>query len=68
MSNKIKKQHRDWNKIVLGVINRKSSRKKKIIMGSPGSAQVTRCRLLETYPALFAKTDGSVLILSSAKF
>jgi hypothetical protein len=32
-------------------------------MGSPGSAQVTRCRLLEQWSNLQAFTVGSTLVL-----
>ena len=35
----------------------------KIRMGSPGSAQVTRCRLLAEWSNLEATTVGSTLIL-----
>jgi len=35
-------------------------------MGSPGSAQVTRCRLLERFPDLVAETIGATLILRRA--
>ena len=31
----------------------------RIIMGSPGSAQVTRCRLLADYDGIDIVTDGS---------
>ena len=36
----------------------------RIRMGSPGSAQVTRCRLLAEYNNLVAHTKGAMLYLS----
>mgnify|MGYP003122656439 CR=1 FL=1 len=38
----------------------------KIKMGSPGSAQVTRCRLMDTYDGLNAKTQGNDILLELA--
>lgn len=54
---------RDWSKVVER-LNRSVKGEIKIKMGSPGSAQVTRCRMLEEWRNLFAWTDGPTLILS----
>ncbi len=53
---------RNWE-IVIDKLNTSSNGQMKIKMGSPGSAQVTRCRLLEEYSNLDARTSGSTLIL-----
>jgi len=48
------------------VIDRLNSNPKgelKIKMGSPGSAQVTRCRLLAEWSNLEATTKGATLLL-----
>ncbi len=37
---------------------------RRVPMGSPGSAQVTRCRLLSEYRNLHARTIGSTLYLA----
>ena len=53
---------RDW----FSVINRLNNSPKgelKIKMGSPGSAQVTRCRLLAEWSNLEATTKGATLVL-----
>jgi hypothetical protein len=53
---------RDWS----AVIDRLNNSKKgelKVEMGSPGSAQVTRCRLLAEWSDLEATTKGSTLVL-----
>jgi hypothetical protein len=53
---------RDWS----AVIDRLNSNPKgelKIKMGSPGSAQVTRCRLLAEWSNLDATTKGATLLL-----
>ena len=53
---------RDWTTI----INRLNSTPKgemRIKMGSPGSAQVTRCRLLEEWSNLNVTTAGAVIHL-----
>lgn len=55
-------QRRDW----VGVIERLNQSAKgymRIRMGSPGSAQVTRCRLLEKWDNIEIWTDGAVLHL-----
>ena len=38
----------------------------KIQMGSPGSAQVTRCRLMDAYDGLYANTHGDPIFLEVA--
>lgn len=38
-----------------------SGNPKSIIMGSPGSAQVTRCRLMDEYNGICVTTSGSRL-------
>ena len=43
-------------------------RVRKIKMGSKGSAQVTRCRLLAAYDGLYAKTNGNIISLSLSPF
>ena len=53
---------RNWNKII-EKLNRSPRGELKIRMGSPGSAQVTRCRLLAEWSNLEATTVGPVLIL-----
>lgn len=45
-------------------LNQSASGEIRIRMGSPGSAQVTRVRLLAEWANLEAKTVGSTLILS----
>lgn len=53
---------RDWPSIIEKLNNTKSG-KLSIRMGSSGSAQVTRCRLLSEYRNLLATTDGALLRL-----
>lgn len=53
---------RDWSAVV-DRLNTSKSGELKIQMGSPGSAQVTRCRLLAEWSNLEATTKGSTLIL-----
>ncbi len=55
-------QRRNWPAIIAR-LNRSPERKLRFNMGSPGSAQVTRCRLLEQWSNLEAWTEGSVLYL-----
>lgn len=38
----------------------------KVKMGSPGSAQVTRCRLMEMYSGLSARTEGPFIFIDLA--
>lgn len=58
------KNRRNWESI----IDRLNSKGKpiRIKMGSPGSAQVTRVRLMELYEGLNAHTKGSYLHLDLA--
>ncbi len=44
-------------------LNKSPNREIRIRMGSPGSAQVTRCRLLAEWANLKATTVGPTLIL-----
>ena len=44
-------------------LNKSPKREIRIRMGSPGSAQVTRCRLLAEWANLQATTVGPTLIL-----
>lgn len=53
---------RDWNAIVER-LNNSASGELRIRMGSPGSAQVTRCRLLAQWRNLEAETIGNTLVL-----
>jgi hypothetical protein len=56
---------RDWDSIIER-LNRSRGRELRIRMGSPGSAQVTRCRLLEQWTNLRVRTRGAVLYISLA--
>ncbi len=51
---------RNWATVIEKVKASKSG-KKSITMGTPGSAQVTRCRLLREYPGLDITTESNVL-------
>jgi len=53
---------RDWPKVI-EKLNASSTGEIKIKMGSPGSAQVTRCRLVAEWSNLEAETRGATLIL-----
>ena len=57
-----KEQH-DWPEIV-DRLNQGAVAEIRIEMGSPGSAQVTRWRLLKEWNGISARTKGPVLILS----
>lgn len=61
---KAKRIRRDWDEIIGNLNNGSGSTKKRIKMGSPGSAQVTRDRLLKAYKGLYSVTKGDILILS----
>lgn len=61
-----KNQRRNWAEII-EKLNASSGGYMKIKMGSPGSAQVTRCRLLEEWNGLEAWTDGAMLHLKVDK-
>jgi hypothetical protein len=58
------KNRRNWDSI----IDKLNSKGKpiRIKMGSPGSAQVTRVRLMELYDGLNARTKGAYLHLDLA--
>ncbi|MCH7875117.1 MAG: hypothetical protein IH965_07470 [Gemmatimonadetes bacterium] len=53
---------RNWFAII-DRLNRSARGEVRIRMGSPGSAQVTRCRLLAEWSNLEATTTGSMLRL-----
>ena len=53
---------RDWSKVI-DKLNRSRTGELKVKMGSPGSAQVTRCRLLAQWANLDAETVGATLVL-----
>jgi hypothetical protein len=53
---------RDWSTIIER-LNRSPRGELRIRMGSPGSAQVTRCRLLERWNNIQVRTERSVLYL-----
>jgi hypothetical protein len=56
---------RDWETIIER-LNRSRSGEMRIRMGSPGSAQVTRCRLLELGSNLRVRTRGAMLYIALA--
>lgn len=53
---------RNWSKVI-EKLNASPKGELRIKMGSPGSAQVTRCRLLAEWSNLEATTKGSTLYL-----
>jgi len=53
---------RDWASVI-EKLNKSPKGELKIKMGSPGSAQVTRCRLLAEWSNLEATTKGETLVL-----
>lgn len=55
-------RRKDWPAIIER-LNRSPKREMRIRMGSPGSAQVTRCRLLEQWSNLDVTTVGPILYL-----
>jgi hypothetical protein len=57
---------RNWSKII-EKLNSSASGELKIKMGSAGSAQVTRCRLLAEWSNLEAMTKGATLTLRVPK-
>ncbi len=59
------RQRRDWT-TVIERLNRRRNGYMRIRMGSPGSAQVTRCRLLEQWDNVEIWTNGPVLHLQLA--
>ena len=56
---------RDWSAII-NRLNESRAGELRIRMGSPGSAQVTRCRLLSEWSNLEVSTVGSILYLRLA--
>ena len=56
-------QRRNWPAIIKK-LNTSPNGKMRIKMGSPGSAQVTRCRLLEQWDGIDVTTSGSNLYLT----
>jgi hypothetical protein len=56
-------KRRDWSAIIER-LNVSRTGELSIKMGSPGSAQVTRCRLLEEWNNLDVTTVGATLHLS----
>lgn len=60
--NKKNRTNRDWMSIIDGLsLNGTVT---KIRMGSAGSAQVTRCRLLSAYEGIIVASTGNVLEIS----
>lgn len=55
-------RRKDWNTII-DRLNKSRRGELRIRMGSPGSAQVTRCRLLAEWSNLEVSTVGPVLRL-----
>lgn len=55
---------KNWESII-DQLN-ESGERLRIKMGSPGSAQVTRCRLMSNYDGLDVQTKGSYLLLDLA--
>ena len=55
-------KRRDWDRII-EELNVSSSGRRTIRMGSPGSAQVTRCRLVAQWAGLEIHTNGSLINL-----
>ena len=53
---------RDWEAVIRR-LNQSRNGRLTIRMGSPGSAQVTRCRLLKEWKNLEARTVGRTLYL-----
>ncbi len=56
---------RSWPKIIAH-LNTLKSGKTRIVMGSEGSAQVTRVRLLKEYNNLLVSTEGDILVIEVA--
>ena len=59
-------KRKNWNAVIERLNNSKSGQT-RVQMGSPGSAQVTRVRLLERWANLEAWTDGAMLHLKVAR-
>ncbi len=62
---RIPQPRRSWPKIIAH-LNTLKSRKTRIAMGSEGSAQVTRVRLLKEYSNLNVSTEGDILVIEVA--
>jgi hypothetical protein len=58
-------KRRDWDAII-EKLNTSKTGTVSINMGSPGSAQVTRCRLLEQWTNLRVRTRGAMLYIELA--
>jgi hypothetical protein len=58
-------QRRNWPSVIER-LNRSAGGYLRIRMGSPGSAQVTRCRLLEQWDNVEIWTDGPILHMQLA--
>ncbi len=58
----VKRGDRDWDKVIRS-LNDSPFGVMTVQMGSPGSAQVTRVRLLQCFTNLKASTRGSALTL-----
>jgi len=56
------RKSRNWSKVI-DRLNRTRTGELRVKMGSPGSAQVTRVRLLSQWVNLKAETKDSTLIL-----
>lgn len=59
-------RRRNWAAII-DRLNKSPKGEMRIRMGSPGSAQVTRCRLLEQWNNLEVTTQGATLHLRLRK-
>lgn len=59
-------RRRNWATIIRR-LNDSPRGELRIRMGSPGSAQVTRCRLLEDWSNLDVRTKGPILYLRLRK-
>jgi len=62
----VSQHRRNWNSVI-DRLNRSQDGYMRIRMGSPGSAQVTRCRLLEQWKNVEIWTDGPFLNLQLAR-
>ena len=62
-----KSKNMNWDSKIEKLNGSKAGRL-SVEMGSPGSAQVTRHRIMATYDGLFAKTNGSKITFSLEPF
>jgi len=67
VKNKVKANRMDWEKIVES-LEKLKTHKKTVQMGSAGSAQVTRIRLLKEYDGLYVRTRDVYIDLSLVPF